>query len=141
MRINGLNQPSQAFESNHGITWLDYLIVSNPQGVMKVLANYGYTGYLAPINEDEMEEVCNELVDKYGDKVVVDLLKQHPLYDVITDVCKSSNNGNNFMNSTGGLLAQENNFINYKLLARDLLIIIGVFYLAGKFWGLMAKNE
>ena len=62
------------------ITWIDYLVSSNPEGVMKVLADNGYAGYLAPQNEDELIDAIYSFIDKNGDEGIITLLKSHPLY-------------------------------------------------------------
>jgi hypothetical protein len=144
MYIPGVNQNNQV-EPSKKMTWLDYLIISNPQGVMHVLDHYGYTGYLAPQDEEEMYEVCLDLMDKHGDPIVVDLLKSHPLYDVISDICKEETKITiPFKNASGedSQIVTTIRTINFKKLAEDALIIIGAFYLAGIFWKFMTvKGE
>ncbi len=145
MYVHGPNQDSNSVEPGSGtITWLDYLIISNPQGVMKVLAGYGYTGYLAPQNENEMYEVCLELMDKYNDQAVIDLLKSSPLYDTIVGICQEETTVNvQFKNATGDVssIITTIKTINYVKLAENILIIIGVIYLAEKLWKAIAKKE
>ena len=111
--------------------WLDYLVLSNPEGVMKVLAGYGYTGYLAPENEDEMLEACMDLMEKYGDRAVIDLLKSNNLYFLVAETIENERNEKRFNNAAGGvsdIIGKE----ELKKLAENALIVIGAFYIAGK---------
>ena len=142
MYIHGLNQ--QKVEPEGTMTWLDFLIMSNPQGVMKVLSSYGYTGYLAPQDENEMYEVCLDLMDKYGDQIVIDLLKSHPMYGVISDICKEETKVTiPFKNASGQLsgIVTTIQTINYKKLIGDVLIIIGAIYLTGKLWHFINSKD
>lgn len=145
MYIHGLNQyADQPANPSQDQTWLDYLILSNPQGVMKVLANHGYTGYLAPMGQDEMGEATLELIEKKGDAIVVELLREHPLFDVISDICKEEISIKvPFKNAAGDISSITTTIrtINYKKLAESALVIIGVFFLAGKVWGYLTKSE
>jgi hypothetical protein len=138
----GYNQYQQSQpEGDYTITWLDYLIASNPQGVMRVLASYGYTGYLAPQDEDEMAETCLDLMDKHGESAVIDLLKSHPLYEVIAGISREDTSIS-FRNADGSqsVLATIKT-INYRLLIENALIIIGAIYLGRELWSYLTKNE
>jgi hypothetical protein len=144
MYVHGLNQQLDPVEPSSNMTWLDYLIISNPQGVMKVLAGYGYTGYLAPENEAEMYEVAHEIIEKYEDQAVIDLLKNHPLYAAIEEICTEEKKiVVPFKNASG----TTSNFvttirtINLKLLIENALIIIGAFFIAGKLWEYITKKD
>ena len=75
------NQPSY----NEEITWLDYTILKNPNGIMTVLSKYGYIGYLAPQNSSELKEVSLLVIQKHEDKAIIDFLRVHPDYDVIKE--------------------------------------------------------
>lgn len=119
------------------LSWLDYLILSNPQGVMKVLAGYGYTGYLAPQNENEMLDACMGLMDKYGEQAVVDLLKSHPLYDVFSDL-STQERSVSFQNASGDSITTIIKTIDYRSLINNAFIIIGAFFLATRLWGYLA---
>ena len=125
------------------ITWLDYLIISNPHGVMKVLASHGYTGYLAPINQEELADAAYDYVEKGGDEAVIELLKSHPLYDVIAGICNEEKKVTvNFKNAAGEVssIITTIKTINYKKVIGTLLVIIGAFYLADKLWNLLSKK-
>lgn len=142
MYVHGFNQdPVEPIDS---LTWLDYLIISHPQGVMKVLARYGYTGYLAPQDENEMYGACLDLMDSYGDQAVIDLLKSNPLYDTIADICKEETTINVPLRGRDGsvsCLVTTIKSINYVKLAENILLIIGTIYLADKLWKFMSKSN
>jgi hypothetical protein len=141
--IHGLYDPQYQAQSQPEapMTWLDILILSNPQGVMKVLADHGYTGYLAPQDEDEMIECCMELMDKYGDQAVIDLLRSHPLYDVISEMSREDTKVT-FKNATGeSEVITTIRSINFTKLLETALIILGAFYLAGRLWGFLTKKD
>ncbi len=128
-------------QNNNGsqpdLIWLDYLIISNPQGVMKVLNNHGYTGYLAPMDEDELTEVAYEFIDKNGDQAVIELLKTHPLYDVIAGISKEESSINvKYKNALGkeGTITTTLRSINYVKVIEAMLIVIGAVYLADLVW-------
>jgi hypothetical protein len=123
--------------SQPDLIWLDYLIMSNPQGVMKVLNNHGYTGYLAPMDEDELTEVAYEFIDKNGDQAVIELLKTHPLYDVIAGISKEESSINvKYKNALGeeGTITTTLRSINYVKVIEAMLIVIGAVYLADLVW-------
>jgi hypothetical protein len=129
-------------ENEPGLTWLDYIILTNPQGVMKVLASKGYTGYLAPQDEEEMMDCCLELMDKEGDQAVVDLIKSHPLYEVIAEISQEDVGLKNpFRSATGDSVIATIKTIDYKKLIENVLIIVGAFYLAGKLWSYFTKSD
>ena len=134
-------QPDQGDPGN--LTWLDYIVLSNPQGVMKVLASYGYTGYLAPQDEDEMMDVCYEMMDKYGDQAVIDLLKSHPLYQVMAEMSAQESTINMpFKNASGeGSILATIKTINLTSLLENALIILGAIFLAGKLWDLFTSKD
>jgi len=131
-------------EPVENITWLDYLISSNPQGVMKVLARNGYIGYLAPVDQQEMAEVSMDLIDKKGDQAVIELLKEHPLFDVISEISKEDTKIIvPFKNAAGeeSAITTSIRTVNYKKLIENALVVIGAFYLAGKLWDYIIKTE
>lgn len=126
-------------------SWVDYIIISNPQGAMKVLDNFGYTGYLAPQDHDEMEEAILDLVHRHGDEAVVALLKSHPLYDVIKDIEYqndnyrfATDNGNDNGNDNVTIFDQLSK-INIKSFAENALAIIGFVYLVNMIINLLKK--
>lgn len=125
-------------------SWIDNLIDNNPQAVMKVLAGYGYTGFLAPVDSEEMSEVTYDLIDQRGEEVVVELLKNHPLYEAIREVCTGE--GKTvipFKNASGTDPVAGNSVItsNIKSFAETALIIIGAFYVITKVMDIIAKRD
>jgi hypothetical protein len=100
------------------LTWLDYTIMNNPNGVMLVLAKYGYVGWLAPQDFGELKDVALMLMQKYGDKATEDLLRVHPDYDVIRELPTEPT----FQNFTGNILLDKNK--------RRLIILGGLLILA-----------
>ena len=81
----------------NNLTWIDYIVLKNPQGAMKVLDKYGYKGYLAPQNIKELSE-CARLLIKENTEATEEFLKQHPEYPILTEVYKKSNNLSDFNN-------------------------------------------
>jgi hypothetical protein len=143
MYIHGFNQEPDNGNGNQPFTWLDYIILSNPQGVMKLLSEKGYTGYLAPQNEDEMYEVCLDLMNKEGDQVVVDLLKSHPFYDIFCELSSEEKKIKiPFKNASGDFsIISTIKTINYQTLLETALIIIGALYLGDKLWNVLTKKD
>ncbi len=124
-------------------TWIDYLVMSNPHGVMEVLSRNGYHGYLAPQNEEELLDVTYDYVTRHKDTAVVDLLKSHPLYDAMAEVSKEEKKISlNFLNADGteSSVITSIKSINYKKLIETMLILIGAFYIADKLWGFLNKG-
>jgi hypothetical protein len=74
-----------------GVSWLDYSIEKNPTGMMNILANNGYNGYLAPQNAKELHEACIDFMGK-DDENVVTLLHSHPDFEMIKLILNSSRN-------------------------------------------------
>lgn len=137
--ISGYDQPIvQQVEPEN--TWLDYLIKSNPHGVMRVLSVNGYVGYLAPQDKAELSDATYEFVQKKGDYAIIELLKSHPLYDVIIGISKEEKQiPITFKNATGeqSSVMTTINTINYVKLLETALIVIGAFYVADKLWGFL----
>lgn len=126
-------QPLQEVEPQ--LTWLDYLILSSPQAVMQVLAKNGYVGYLAPIDKDELSEVTYDFVQQKGDYAITELLKAHPLYDVIIGISKEEKQiPITFKNAAGDEYSVVTTLktIDYKKAIETLLVIIGTFYIADR---------
>lgn len=128
------NEPRQVQSGN--MIWLDYLIASNPQGIMRVLANYGYTGYLAPMNEQELYEATHEFIERQGDKAVIELLKTHPLYETIAELSREELKVSvPFKNASGdGTIFTTLQTVNIKRLIEVTLVLIGAFYVAEWIW-------
>ena len=72
------------------ITWLDYTVMSNPNGVMLVLAKYGFIGWMAPQDPNELYEAACNLIQQYGDQGVEDLLRAHPDFEIIRQIPQTS---------------------------------------------------
>lgn len=131
---------NQNYSSEPETGWLEMLVMSNPHGVMRVLSRNGYTGYLAPINEDELTEAAFSFVHDKGDDAVIELLKEHPLYDVILGICQEEKQ--NFRNAEGikGQVINTIRTINYKKLIEMVLILIGTAFLADKIFKTIFKE-
>jgi len=69
------------------IPWTTYIAHNNPEGVNRVLTDYGYP--LADFHE-EIPEAIEVLLAEKGESATVDLLKQHPDFDIIIDTYKRS---------------------------------------------------
>jgi hypothetical protein len=125
---------------NSNPTWIDLLVHSNPQGVMQVLSRYGYSGYLAPHDEQELIDAAADLVYKRGEEAVVELLKAHPLYDVINDLTQI-NNQKVYRSATGDQSTGNTTLagMDYKKLALNALVVIGLVYVLDKFWEYFSK--
>lgn len=122
--------------------WLEYLISSNPQGVMKVLYKNGYTGYLAPQDQEELYEAAQEFIKDKGENAVIELLKAHPLYEVIADMVREENQSISFKNADGSessIMATIKK-IDYKKMAETALVLIGAFFVADKIWSFLSKE-
>ena len=57
---------------------------------MNCLAKNGYTGYLAPENPHELPQAVDHFIEQKGDKAVVELLKEHPDFEVLTEIKNST---------------------------------------------------
>lgn len=142
--LSGADRSQTYKGSQPDFIWLDYLIMSDPQSVMKVLNNHGYTGYLAPMDESELTEVAYEFVAKKGDQAVIELLKAHPLYDAISDICKEESKVSlPYKNADGedSNLVTVIKSVNYVRLIEAMLVVIGTFYLADLLWRKFFKTE
>jgi hypothetical protein len=133
-------QPLQEVEPQ--LTWLDYLILSSPHAVMQVLAKNGYVGYLAPIDNGELSEATYDFVEKKGDYAITELLKAHPLYDVIIGISKEEKQiPITFKNAAGDDVSVVTTLktIDYKKAIEMLLVIIGTFYIADRLFSYFNK--
>jgi hypothetical protein len=75
--------------------------------------------------------------------MVIELLKCHPLYGAICDISREDKKISlNFINADGSQSSVITTIrsINYKKLIETLLILIGVFFIADKVWGLFNKG-
>ena len=85
------------YGSNQHITWLDYILLNNPDGIRNVLSSYGY-----PVNNlgyDQAKQAAFDVMDRYGDKGIISLLQAHPEYGVFKDLFLS--HSDSFLNGTG----------------------------------------
>ena len=105
------------------ITWLDYIIMQNPSGIMKVLSDHGYTGYLLPQNEQEMKDASLDLMDQFGDNGVIALLKAHPEYPVLLDLAGKKSRYNNFT----GIMPKVESFVSKLTPIDQIFVALGVF--------------
>jgi hypothetical protein len=141
--IYGYQNSNQVEEPVLSETWLDYLVETNPHGVMQVLARNGYTGYLAPQDESELADAASHFIARDGETAVVELLKIHPLYSVIADISREERSiPLNFLNADGvaSSVMTTISTINYKKLIETLLILIGAFYIANKVFSYLSKD-
>ncbi len=123
-------------------TWLDILVDSNPNGVMMVLDRNGYSGYLAPQGPEELLDAAYDFVDKKGEDGVIELLKVHPLYDVISEVASENKViTTNFKNASGDIttIITRIKSIDYRKVIETMLIIIGVVFVADELWKFINK--
>jgi hypothetical protein len=120
-------------------TWVDLLVASSPHGVMQVLARNGYSGYLAPQNQEELTDAAYDFVEKKGEDAVVELLKAHPLYDVISEISTGAytkKSTKSFSNATGdtslisAVIPDSLKTIDFRKATEAALIIIGILWVA-----------
>jgi hypothetical protein len=69
------------------IPWTTYIAHNNPNGVNRVLSDYGYP---QADFEEEIPEAIQVLLTEKGESATVDLLRQHPDFDIIVDTYKRS---------------------------------------------------
>ena len=83
------------------ITWEEYLVANNPEGANDILQSYGY----APAETyEELLENLYTLQHKEGENATIDLLQQHPDYDIISETYKYANG--KMLNATGDTIPQ-----------------------------------
>lgn len=104
------------------MSWLQYTVINNPQGVMAVLNRYGYLGYLAPQDIGELLEAAQHFIERYDDVAVEELLRVHPDWDIIRQVPGDSG----YMNAIGGGSGLDMSVFTSK----NLWLAIGVFVIA-----------
>jgi len=111
------------------LSWLEYTVISNPNGVMLVLAKYGYMGWMAPQDMQELLEATQVLIERYGDQAVEDLIRVHPDYDIIRSMPAKKGGFSNFFNATDteGSISPEKLFDK---LDRRIFVAAGIFLLA-----------
>jgi D-arabinose 1-dehydrogenase-like Zn-dependent alcohol dehydrogenase len=142
MLRNGTSGEQANSDQVQDASWLDHLIMSNPHGVMQVLARNGYSGYLAPQDDEELHDAAYDFVEKQGELAVIQLLKEHPLYGAISDIVTEEKKIRfNFLGADGEISSVLTTVrsIDYKKVIELLLMLIGAFWVAGKFWGFISK--
>ena len=72
------------------ITWLDYILINNSDGLSRVLSNYGYSGYNTPQGYDDLREASLEVMDSHGERGIVSILQAHPEYSAFKDLFSQS---------------------------------------------------
>lgn len=95
--------------TQHNMTWVDWLLLKNPQGAMKVLNNNGYNGFLAPQNVNDLYDATYHFIEKYGDDAVVSLLGEHPEFEVLKEVHFEKNTYNNLNDAEANGVVTTNN--------------------------------
>ena len=115
---------------NEQITWLDYILLSNPDGVLKVLSKYGYTGYNDQMGYDQARAASLEIMDRYGERGIIDLLRAHPEYEAFSDLFARSHSP--FFNATNdtGSMSLFNRMRKGLKPFDDLFVALSVFSLA-----------
>ena len=111
---------------NQQITWLDYILLNNPDGIRNVLASYGYS---VDIGYDQARQAAFDVMDRHGEKGIVSLLQAHPEYDAFKDLFSSRNIS--FFNTTDdsepGLISKMRSTVKP---FDDIFIALSVFTLA-----------
>jgi len=131
------------FGDNSDFTLIDYIIVSSPHSVMKVLSRHGYVGYLAPNNFQELSEATYDFIDKEGEDAVIELIKSHPLYEIVVGIEKEGKPDiTNYKNASGeeSTVVTTLKTIDFTCLIKNALVIIGAFYLANLFLKFLNKE-
>lgn len=109
------------------ISWLDYIIANNPNGLMRVLVDYGFTGYMAPQSEAEMRENAIEIIHLDGNQGVINILKAHPEYGAFQDIFEKKSLV--FKNATGENYDALSAWV-YKRPINQLFVALSVFVIA-----------
>ena len=121
-------------------TILNYILQNNPHGVMKVLNENGFTGFLAPQNNEELIDATHYFVEQKGQSAFNKVIKVHPDKDIF------SNNFRNIVSHAQAMAENDNNFSNIELLLKEnnrlkktlgLIMFLGLGYLLLKPY----KNE
>jgi hypothetical protein len=85
------------------INWTNYLAADNLDGVNRVLEKYGYP---IAMDYDEAIDAIPMLMDSEGENATMDLIKEHPDYDIIiSDYTQNFQ----FANADGDLRQQVTN--------------------------------
>jgi len=115
-------------QENH-ITWLDYSINNNLNGVLKVLTDFGYTGMLAPQSVEEVKECSLDLMDQHGDEGAVELLSAHPEYKVFEELFLRNSSGysSKYHNAIGNVSTRINSFVSKLRPVDQMFVAAGIF--------------
>ena len=108
------------------ISWLDYTINNNLNGVLKVLSEYGYIGMLAPQTLEQVKKQSIEVMNTYGDTGTVSLLKAHPEFEAFSEIF-GVNENNKFNNAIGGVTSQIDSFVSRLKPINQGFLALGVF--------------
>jgi hypothetical protein len=112
------------------ISWLDYTIINNPQGVAKVLTEQGYVGQMQPQTVEDLYAYSYDLIDKNGDEGTLAILNAHPEYPVFQDIFAKKTP--TFNNAIG---TQISEFINRSPVNKALVAVVifaAIYYLIKK---------
>ena len=107
--------------------WLDYTINNNTPGVIKVLAEYGYTGFLAPQSIEDVYAMCQEIIIDYGDDGVISLLKAHPEYEAFKELFTGDFLPSSYRNAVSDFTGKIENFVSKLGPVDRALVALGVF--------------
>ncbi len=135
-------QPEE--QTGKSATWVDYLVETNPHGVMEVLSRRGYIGYLSPQDHSELVDAAYHYIEVQGEQGVVDLLRVHPLYDTIAEIVREENTiPLTFKNAAGEVseVLATIKTINYKKLIETILVLIGAYFIIDKALKYLFKKE
>lgn len=111
-------------EDMRNITWLDYTLQKNPQGVLKVLADYGYIGMLAPQSIDQAKQFALEVMDQYDDEGIIALMKVHPEYSAFEELFSAKSG---YRNAVTGVTGKIDAFVSRLSPIDQMLVATGVF--------------
>lgn len=109
--------------------WLDYTIENNENGVLKVLDKYGYIGYLAPQSIEDVQICAYEIIHKYGDQGVIDLLQAHPEFEAFKELFESETEypKRAYNNAIGGIGTRVESFVSKLRPVNQAFVALGVF--------------
>ena len=109
------------------INWLDYTIMGNPNGVMKVLSDHGFSGYMAPQSEAQMRQCALDVMDMHGEEGIMALMHAHPEYAAFKDLFAKESQSNNFSNAIGSELSDKINQWVYRNPVNQAIVALAVF--------------
>ena len=115
------------YNNNQQITWLDYILLNNPDGIRNVLAGYGYS--TNGLGYNQAKQAAFDVMDRHGEKGIISLLQAHPEYSAFKDLFSHYNNS--FFNTTDdpdpGLIRKMRSTVKP---FDDIFIALSVFTLA-----------